>query len=78
MTTDADVRAVLKREAAARGYSLAALSQVIGRNVAYLQQFVERGTPKRLHEDDRPVLAQFIGIDERLLGARDPWSPGQS
>jgi len=30
---------------------------------------------KRLAEDDRRTLAMFFGIDERRLGAIDPWSP---
>jgi len=57
------------------GDSLAALSRVIGRNTAYLQQFVDRGTPRRLPEDARLILAQHWQIDERRLGARDPWTP---
>lgn len=55
--------------------SLAELSRLIGKNPAYLQQFVKRGTPKVLDEGDRLTLAQFFGCDERRLGARDPWSP---
>ena len=55
--------------------SLASLSRMIGRNPAYLQQFISRGTPRRLDEDDRLVLAKFFDIDERELGARDPWVP---
>ena len=65
----------LERLAAARGISLSELSRLIGRNLAYLQQFVRRGTPRRLAEADRRVLAQFFGVDETLLGgtaAADP------
>ena len=54
--------------AAARGVSLSELSRLIGRNVAYLQQFVRRGTPRRLDERDRAMLAQFFGVEEALLG----------
>jgi len=61
--------------AADRGASLAALSRMIGRNAAYLQQYVERGTPRRLGEDDRLALAQHFMVDERELGAREPWTP---
>lgn len=60
---------VLTRLAAQRGVSLAALSVMLGRNVAYLQQFVGRGSPRRLAERDRHMLAAFLGVDERLLGA---------
>jgi hypothetical protein len=58
-----------------RGASLATLSLMLGRNAAYLQQFVTKGSPKRLAEDDRRTLAMFFGIDERRLGALDPWTP---
>ena len=63
------------RLAAERGESLASRSALIGRNAAYLQQFVMRGSPKRLADDDRLRLAKFLNVDERLLGARDPWQP---
>ncbi|UVO51912.1 S24 family peptidase [Sphingomonas sp. SUN019] len=58
--------------AAARGVTLSELSRMLGRNVAYLQQFVRRGTPKRLDERDRRLLAQFFGVGEEMLGAPDP------
>lgn len=64
-----DARATIAAMAEARGASLAALSRVIGRNPAYLQQFVQRGTPKRLDEAARAKLAAFFGIDESELGA---------
>lgn len=68
-------RDTIVRVAAERGESLSALSRKIGRNVAYLQQYIERGTPKRLPEEERRMLAIALEIDERRLGARDPWSP---
>ena len=61
----------LKALAAARGDSLAALSAMLGRNAAYLQQFVVRGSPRRLAPDDRRRLADYFGVDEVELGA-DP------
>nr|WP_298929093.1 LexA family transcriptional regulator [uncultured Erythrobacter sp.] len=51
-----------------RGVSLSSLSEMIGRNSAYLQQFIKRGTPKKLEEGDRAKLAQFFGVDESELG----------
>lgn len=69
------VRKALEQLAIERGESLGALSRMIGRNDAYLQQFIRRGTPAKLGEDDRLLLAQHFGIDERLLGAREPWQP---
>lgn len=58
-----------------QGRSLASLSATIGRNPAYLHQFVTRGSPRRLPEEERRHLAIVLNVDERELGARDPWSP---
>jgi hypothetical protein len=71
----ADPRTRLREIAAERGVSLARLSRVIGKNAAYVQQYIERGSPKRLPEDDRRHLAIYLDVDERELGARDPWQP---
>ena len=65
---------VLQRLALERGDDFSALSRLIGRNTAYIQQFIRRGTPKRLAEEDRHVLAEYFGVDESLLGA--PVPPG--
>jgi len=46
----------------------AALSRLIGRNAAYIQQFIKRGTPRKLAENDRRTLARYFNVDERLLG----------
>ena len=66
--SDPDPRAALARLAAARGDSLAALSAMLGRNAAYLQQYVKRGSPRRLAEDDRRLLAQYLGVEDHVLG----------
>lgn len=70
-----DPRTRIERLATDRRESLAALSRMIGRNAAYLQQFVRRGTPRRLPEDERLALAQHFRVDECELGAREPWRP---
>lgn len=73
-----DVRQTLERLIAARGVSLAGVSQLLGKNPAYIQQFIKRGTPKRLDERDRRILAQFFGVSEQALGAPDEaLVPGQ-
>lgn len=77
MDVPADVRARLLQLADQHDVSLAALSRMVGRNAAYLQQFVTRGSPTRLGEDERLCLAKFFNIDERELGARDPWRPAR-
>ena len=60
-------RARLLELAQGRGVSLAALSELLGRNPSYLQQFIRKGSPRKLEEQDRAKLAQFFGVaDEEL------------
>lgn len=55
--------------------SLAALSRLIGRNPAYLQQYVARGSPRHLDEPDLREIAEFLGISPRVIMTR-PFDPG--
>jgi phage repressor protein C with HTH and peptisase S24 domain len=50
-----------------KGVSLAALSELLGRNPTYLQQFIRKGSPRKLEEQDRATLARFLGIGEGEL-----------
>jgi hypothetical protein len=61
-------RAALERLIRERGEDYASLSRLLGRNPAYMQQFMKRGTPRRLAEDDRRLLARYFGVDESVLG----------
>ncbi len=70
-----DPRAALNELVASRGESFAGLSRLIGRNAAYLQQYVTRGSPRLLAEADRRVLAVYFGVDETVLGAPPPLAP---
>lgn len=72
---ETDPRALLESLIRERREDYTALSRLIGRNAAYIQQFIKRGTPRRLAEEDRRRLARYFGIDEALLGAPAP-SPG--
>lgn len=74
METD-DVRRTLEALIAARGLSFAGVSQLLGKNPAYVQQFLRRGSPKKLDERDRRLLAQFFGVSEQQLGAPDDAMP---
>ncbi len=67
--SDPDPRTALATLAAARGDSLAALSAMLGRNAAYLQQYVRRGSPRILGERDRRLLSAYLGVSEAVLGA---------
>jgi hypothetical protein len=70
-----DPRSRLLQLAEQRAISLASLSSFIGRNSSYLQQFVRKGSPKKLDEDDRRKLAAFFGVNEAQLGASEEISP---
>jgi phage repressor protein C with HTH and peptisase S24 domain len=60
-------RARLLELSQARGVSLAALSELLGRNPSYLQQFIRKGSPRKLEEQDRATLARFLGVGEEEL-----------
>ena len=49
--------------------SLAKLSHMLGRNGSYLQQYIGKGSPRKLEEEDRRRLAEFFGVSETELGA---------
>lgn len=51
------------------GRSLAYLSGVIGRNASYLQQYLKRGSPRVLPEEDRRLLAAYFEVDETEIDA---------
>ncbi|MDF0542051.1 S24 family peptidase [Sphingobium sp. H39-3-25] len=67
---DLSVRETLAALIAARGDHYGALSRLLGRNPAYIQQFIKRGTPRKLDEADRRTLAVYFGVDESVLGGR--------
>lgn len=70
-----DPRVVLERLIAERGENYADLSRLLKRNSAYIQQFIKRGTPRKLDEEDRRVLARYFGISEDILGGPRPEAP---
>lgn len=74
----ADTRQRLLDLALRRGVSLAALSRMIGKNPTYLQQFVRKGSPRKLEEEDRGRLARFFGVDEAELGRPKENSSGDT
>jgi phage repressor protein C with HTH and peptisase S24 domain len=49
---------------------------MLGRNAAYIQQYVRRGVPKRLREEERRKLARYFGVAEALLGGPPEESTG--
>ena len=67
--SDAEARAALAGLIEERREDYAGLSRLIGLNPAYVQQYIKRGTPRRLAERDRRLLARYFGVDEAMLGA---------
>ena len=63
-----DPRAVIERLCEERGEDFAGLSRMLGRNPAYIQQYVRRGVPRRLKEDERRKLARYFAVPESILG----------
>ena len=61
-------RQVLERLCAERGENFASLSRLIGRNDAYIQQYLKKGTPRQLKERERRTLARYFQIPESMLG----------
>jgi phage repressor protein C with HTH and peptisase S24 domain len=61
-------RQVLERLCAERGENFASLSRLIGRNDAYIQQFLRKGTPRQLKERERRTLARYFQVPESMLG----------
>ena len=65
---DGQARVALQRLIEARGEDYSALSRLLGRNPAYVQQYIKRGSPRRLAERDRRILARYFDVEEARLG----------
>jgi len=65
-------KAVLERLIEERREDYASLSRLIGRNAAYIQQFVKRGVPRQLAERDRRTLARYFNVPDEALGGPAP------
>lgn len=50
-----------------KGISLSSASTKIGKNVAYLHQFINKGSPVELPEEQRIKLANLLEVDEQEL-----------
>lgn len=61
-------REALARLISQRGESFHSISRILGRNPTYIQQFMKRGSPRCLCEEDRNQLAHYFGVQESALG----------
>lgn len=66
------VRQRLEALICSSGIGYAQLSRVIGRNPAYIQQYLKRGVPRRLGEVERRRIAGHFGVSEGELGGSAP------
>ena len=67
MTGTEEIRAKIARLIVEKGLNLARVSLAIGRNVAYMQQYIRNGSPRRLGEVERHKLAKVLNVDEQEL-----------
>lgn len=70
-----DVRSALDALIRERGEDYSAISRLLGRNPAYIQQFIKRGSPRKLSEEDRLRLAAYFRVPETRLGGRADGGP---
>lgn len=68
-------RTALERLIVERHEDYAGLSRLLGRNPAYIQQYVKRGSPRALAEEDRRALARYFDVPESLLGGPKDMAP---
>ena len=62
-----------------REETYAAVSRLLGRNSAYIQQYIKRGTPARLDRSDIAQLALHFDVPAKLLGGKEsPSTPRRS
>ncbi len=61
------VRKLILEKLAEKGLTMSAASLKIGKNHAYLQQFLKRGYPVELGEKSRIPLAELLGVPEDQL-----------
>lgn len=68
LNMEQDPRQALDAIIQERGEDYVSLSKMLGRNAAYIQQYIKRGSPKKLDEEDRVKLAAYLNVPESRLG----------
>lgn len=61
-----------------QGHTLSALARLIGRNPAYLHQYLNRGSPRHLDEPDLLRIAEFLGVDRDTIATRTIAQPSRN
>ena len=70
-------REVLDGLISKRGETYASISRLLGRNSAYIQQFIKRGSPARLDQSDIALLALHFDVPKEVLGGKEWPTVGQ-
>jgi len=70
-------REVLDGLISERGETYASISRLLGRNSAYIQQFIKRGSPARLDQSDIALLALHFDVPKEVLGGKEWPTVGQ-
>ena len=61
-----DARRALDELIQQRGVNYSSVSRLLGRNAAYIQQYIRRGSPRQLDEQDRRWNEEFDGVKNRV------------
>lgn len=64
-------RLILDQLITAHGDTYSSISGLLGRNSAYIQQFIKRGTPRALSKEDQTILAGYFRMPENFLSPSD-------
>lgn len=62
------IRKLIEKRREERNIDYAELSSALGRNHAYMQQFIKRGIPRELRERDLRIIAEKLDLMEELVG----------
>jgi phage repressor protein C with HTH and peptisase S24 domain len=58
-------------------HTLSSIARMIGRNPAYLHQYLSRGSPRHLDEPDLLRIAEFLGVERDAIATRTIARPAE-
>ncbi len=67
MPTPDEIRKKIQKLLTEKNIDLAAASRAIGKNQAYIQQYIVKGSPVILKDTDRKIIANMLEVDEKEL-----------
>jgi len=69
------IRKLIEGRRIERNLDYKELSAALGKNHAYMQQFIKRGIPSELKDRDLRKLAELLDLEEELIGSSAPALP---